>query len=501
MDKTYTLFWAFPPRFTSDPLTNPINPAPSSQGGVPGQGQGISPPNELNGAYPPAAPGAGQAGMGVGPAGMNAFGGFGGVAGFDPRTGMLLQPGQQNNGPPQFPGMGMSAGPGGIGMGLNSMGPGGMPMNGMNNPAGGMNAYNGYGNGGAGMGMGSQPQTPITANGSQYPISPMSLSTNFGNASSFGGAGSLGRQSGQSMFDSGNGNISSNPHGIGPVDSPFLQQQQQQQIAAGMQNQPRFPPFRSATLALDKAVHTSPAPSSNFSNAGTTLNSATSGLTAVNSPHVQPSPSPFGKTPGHTDNDKPHTVGGIRELNRLRKEEGRRGMTVMEGGGMGGSVGLGMGTIGEEVNKALPGGRSNTTGDAGMGNDADEANGGSQPIDPSQVIIKHGSRSLKLDWVQNICSSISSSSRVSVNVELVSATEPEAFDGNGNGGWLSKEKREKRFMFKIQGTYARVLHAKSTLRKELEPEVGLASDKLRFPSVRSLWATCNCRPRQKCLSL
>lgn len=116
-------------------------------------------------------------------------------------------------------------------------------------------------------------------------------------------------------------------------------------------------------------------------------------------------------------------------------------------------------------------------------------------VDPDEVIVQDADRPLTLSWAHSIATLVSTSSGVSIDVQLVRPHTPipkeeirevplvpgltagaeqqqqqqerrrglEQFGGEGKGEW--------RFLFRFRGSYAKVLFAKSALRREITPEV------------------------------
>jgi hypothetical protein len=125
----------------------------------------------------------------------------------------------------------------------------------------------------------------------------------------------------------------------------------------------------------------------------------------------------------------------------------------------------------------------------------DDDNDNADQVDPDEVVVQDGDRPLTLSWARSITTLVSTSSGVSIDVQLVRPHTPipkeeirevplvpgltagaeqqqqqqerrrglEQFGGEGKGEW--------RFLFRFRGSYAKVLFAKSALRREITPEV------------------------------
>lgn len=109
-------------------------------------------------------------------------------------------------------------------------------------------------------------------------------------------------------------------------------------------------------------------------------------------------------------------------------------------------------------------------------NGSDEEEGASNPDDldehqeeedENDIIVKDGERDLTFEWAKDITKLVSASSGVGIEVSLARPTLP-ATPGDEEG---ESTKGPYRFLFRFSGVYAKVLVAKSALRKELVPEV------------------------------
>ena len=114
---------------------------------------------------------------------------------------------------------------------------------------------------------------------------------------------------------------------------------------------------------------------------------------------------------------------------------------------------------------------------------------------PDEIVVKDGERELTLPWARSVALVVSSSSGVAIDVQIVrphtsvpkeEIREVPLVPGLTAGAEQQQqhERRrgvesfgtgpgtgEPRFLFRFRGSYAKVLFAKSALRREITPEV------------------------------
>jgi hypothetical protein len=218
--------------------------------------------------------------------------------------------------------------------------------------------------------------------------------------------------------------------------SPYAQNQQPSSTSTLTKESVRATPFRSVTMAPGAPGERDP-----YSPYTQTPQSS--------SPYASPQSTIHPSNPNVSFSEEPKTIPATRA---------RRTKTVQD-----------MWFGGVAKDDSLVPGRPDGNGsdEDGSSSNSDDHDEQEDEEDENDIIVKDGERELTLEWAKGITKLVSTSSGVGIEVSLARPTLP-ASDGDEEG---ESTKGPYRFLFRFSGVYAKVLVAKSALRKELVPEV------------------------------
>jgi len=230
--------------------------------------------------------------------------------------------------------------------------------------------------------------------------------------------------------------LPSQNNGWAPQQSPYAQNQQPSSTSTLTKESVRATPFRSVTMAPGAPGERDP-----YSPYTQTPQSS--------SPYASPRSTIHPSHPNVSFSEEPKTIPATRA---------RRTKTVQD---------MWFGGVAKDdslVPDRIDGNGSDEEVDA---SNSDEGDHDEDEEDENDIIVKDGERELTLEWAKGIAKLVSASSGVGIEVSLARPTLP-ATEGDGDEEPL---KGPYRFLFRFSGVYAKVLVAKSALRKELVPEV------------------------------
>lgn len=114
----------------------------------------------------------------------------------------------------------------------------------------------------------------------------------------------------------------------------------------------------------------------------------------------------------------------------------------------------------------------------GGGQHVDEVvgGGGGGASSSERLHVKDKDRTLTIEWAKEVCLAVSLQSGVMIDVEIVVPTiDLNQVPPLSQFNTTQHHQQLPRFLFKFQGTYAKVLFAKSALRRNVMPEVSAQS--------------------------